>query len=48
MTGIREQLTPEQRATDLDLVIDPGFASRSGFTVKYCLAYTLAAAQVGR
>lgn len=27
MTGIREQLTPEQRATDLDLVIDPGFVN---------------------
>jgi hypothetical protein len=27
MTGIREDLTPEQRATDLDLVIDPGFVN---------------------
>jgi hypothetical protein len=27
MTGIREQLTPEQRATDLDLIIDPGFVN---------------------
>lgn len=27
MTGIREHLTPEQRATDLDLVIDPGFVN---------------------
>lgn len=27
MTGIRENLTPEQRATDLDLVIDPGFVN---------------------
>jgi len=27
MRGIREQLTPEQRATDLDLVIDPGFVN---------------------
>jgi hypothetical protein len=27
MTGIREHLTPEQRATDLDLMIDPGFVN---------------------
>lgn len=27
MAGIREHLTPEQRATDLDLVIDPGFVN---------------------
>jgi hypothetical protein len=27
MTGIREHLTPEQRATDLDLIIDPGFVN---------------------
>jgi hypothetical protein len=27
MNGIREQLTPEQRATNLDLVIDPGFVN---------------------
>ena len=27
MTGIREDLTPEQRATDLYLVIDPGFVN---------------------
>lgn len=27
MSSIRESLTPEQRATDLDLVIDPGFVN---------------------
>ncbi len=28
MPGIRESLTPEQRATNLDLIIDPGFVNQ--------------------